>query len=195
MATPTVTGIVALMIEGMTKLQIRKADVYPSTYKALLIQGAVDLGRPGPDYEFGYGAVKLAPTLKLLEGRAFHQDLVEQEGDVRGREIAVPENAGEIKVTLVWDDRPTGILSDAALSNDLDLVLVSPDRVLHLPFVLNPAKGSEKDPPQHAADHVNVVEQVLVKQPIPGVWRIEVHASKIGSPANGQTYSLVAAVQ
>ena len=195
MATPAVTGVVALMIEEMTKLNFNKADVFPSTYKALLIQGAEDLGRPGPDYEFGYGAVRVAPTLKLMQDHAFHQERAQQEGDLKSRDITVPPHAASIKVTLVWDDRPTGILSDEALSNDLDLALVSPDGEGHLPFVLNTAVGAEKEYPTMAADHVNVVEQVLVKQPGAGVWRIEVRARKIGSPTGGQTYSLVAAIQ
>ncbi len=46
-ATPAVTGVVALMVEKMGKLGFDKSNVFPSTYKALLIHGAEDSGSPG----------------------------------------------------------------------------------------------------------------------------------------------------
>lgn len=195
MAAPAVTGVVALMIEKMTKLGLAKAEVFPSTYKALLIHGAEDLGRPGPDFEYGYGRVRMAPTLTLMHGRAFQQSRMEREGEVQTRDVTVPAGAGEVKVTLVWDDRPTAVFTDEALANDLDLVLVSPARGQHLPSTLNAVPGKEAEPALTGIDRLNVVEQVLVRQPGEGAWRIEVRAGKIGSPVDGQTYSLVTSVQ
>jgi hypothetical protein len=191
MAAPAATGVVALMIEKMGKLGLDKFQVFPSTYKALLIHGAADLGRAGPDFEFGYGRIQIAPTLKLMDDGAFRQFKIEREADVQNHEISVAAGLDELKVTLVWDDRPVGIFSNEALSNDLDLVLLSPTGNQHLPFLLNTVAGKETEPAQTGVDHVNVVEQVVVAQPEPGVWRIAVQASKIGSPTNGQTYSLV----
>jgi subtilisin family serine protease len=195
MAAPAVTGVLALMVEKMEKLGLAKASVYPSTYKALLIHGAQDLGRPGPDFEYGYGRVQLPPTLKLMDGRAFQQLTIAREGEVQTREITVSANARELKVTLVWDDKPLGVFVEDALSNDLDLVLVAPNGTQHLPMVLNSLKGREAEPARPGADHVNVVEQVLVKQPAAGVWRIQVRAFKMGSPTGGQTYSLVSSAE
>ena len=195
MAAPAVTGVIALLIEKMELLGLAKTTVHPSTYKALLVHGAEDLGRPGPDFEFGYGRVQLGTTLKLMDDRAFHQLAVEREGEIQVRELTVAPGAREIKVTLVWDDRPTGVFADEALANDLDLVLVSPTGTQHLPFLLNAVPGKETEPARPGVDHLNVVEQVLVEQPAAGVWRIEVRASKIGSPIGGQTYSLVTSVR
>jgi subtilisin family serine protease len=191
MAAPAVTGLMALMIEKMEKLGLQKSAILPSTYKVLLIHAAADLGRPGPDFEFGYGRVQAAPTLELMDDQAFRQLRIDREGEVQAQEIAVEPGLDELKVTLVWDDRPVGIFSDEALSNDLDLVLVSPLGKAHLPFLLNPVAGKETEAAHPGVDHINVVEQVVVKQPSPGVWRITVQASKIGSPTGGQTYSLV----
>ena len=195
MATPVVTGVVSLMIEKMVKLGQTKTSVFPSTYKALLIHGAEDLGRPGPDFEYGYGRVRLPATLNLMDDKAFLQATIKREGEVQSYEIQVAPGASEIKATLVWDDRPTGVFSDETLSNDLDLVLVSPSGQTNLPFVLNAVPGKETELAQPAVDRLNVVEQVLVRQPIVGIWRIEVRASKVGSPTGGQTYSLVSSVQ
>jgi len=191
MATPAVTGAVVLMIEKMEKLGLTKLHILPSTYKALLIHGAADLGRPGPDFEFGYGRIQIGQTLKLMDERAFRQLKIDQEEDIQTQDIAVATGSQELKVTLVWDDRPVGIFSNEALSNDLDLTLSPPSGSSHLPFLLNPIPGKEAEAAQTGVDHINVVEQVVVKNPAPGVWRISVRASKLGNAADGQTYSLV----
>jgi subtilisin family serine protease len=191
MAAPAVTGAIALMIEKMGKLGVDKLDVLPSTYKALLIQGAEDLGQPGPDFQFGYGRVDIVSTLKLMDENAYRQGKIEQEGEFQIQEISVGSGLNELKVTLAWDDRPLGVFANEELSSDLDLVVLSPTGAPHLPFLLNAVAGKEREPAQTGVDHVNVVEQVLVRQPEAGVWRISVRASKIGSPVDGQTYSLV----
>ncbi|MEA2880330.1 MAG: hypothetical protein QOF14_5526 [Hyphomicrobiales bacterium] len=195
MAAPVVTGAIGLMIEKMGKLAIDKLSVFPSTYKALLIHGAEDLGRPGPDLQFGYGRVDIVATLKLIDEGAFRQATIEKESDVQVQEVAVAPGLSELKVTLAWDDRPLGIFAGEELSNDLDLALISPAGEPYLPFLLNTIAGKESEPAQIGVDHINVVEQVVVKQPAAGIWRISVRASKMGSPVDGQTYSLVMSAQ
>jgi hypothetical protein len=191
MAAPAVTGAIALLVEKMAKLGQDKLSVFPSTYKALLIHGAADLGVPGPDFQFGYGRLNLPSTLKLMDEGAFRQLSIEKESEVQTQQVAIASGLGELKVTLVWDDRPLGIFAHEELSNDLDLVLVSPSGELHLPFLLNAVIGKESEQAHVGVDHVNVVEQVIVRQPTAGIWGISVRASKMGSPSNGQTYSLV----
>jgi hypothetical protein len=195
MATPAVTGMVALLIEKMGKLGVAKTDVYPSTYKALIIHGAKDLGRPGPDFEYGYGLVKIGPTLKLIDDRAFEQLRLDNEGQTHIKDLVIPQGTQELKVTLTWDDRPTGSFTDEALANDLDLRLVSPTGEAHLPLVLNAAPGRESELARPNVDRLNVVEQVLVVRPAAGTWKVEIRAHKIGSPTGGQTYSVVTSFQ
>ena len=130
-----------------------------------------------------------------MDQRAFLQARVDREREVRTLGLTAPVGAAELKVTLVWDDRPTGVFTDEALSNDLDLVVIGPDGREHLPFVLNAVPGKEAEPAQPGVDRINVVEQVVVKQPAAGAWRVEVRAAKIGSPTGGQTYSLVTSVE
>ena len=191
MAAPAVAGVVALMIEKFEKTGVPRKDVYPSTYKALLIHAAKDLGRPGPDFEFGYGQVKLAPTLRLIDDDAVQQQELDTEGETQSGDILVPQGASEVKVSLAWDDPPTSVLADEMLSNDLDLVLISPSGTQHLPLVANAVPGKETDPAQPAVDRINVVEQARVESPEAGTWRAEVRATKLGSPSGKQTYSLV----
>ena len=190
MASPAVTGTVALMIEKMGTLGFEKSNVFPSTYKALLIHGSEDLGRPGPDFMFGFGRIRLMPTLALMDDKAFSQSTINRENEVQTRSIMVRPNQKRLKVTLVWDDKPAGSFSSEALTNDLDLVLVSPNADQHLPFLLNTVRGKETEIAGHGVDHLNVVEQVIVDNPVAGTWKASIRATKIGAPTGGQSYSL-----
>ncbi|MBR1032810.1 S8 family serine peptidase [Bradyrhizobium liaoningense] len=195
MAAPAVAGTVALMIEKMGKLGFQKLDIHPSTYKALLIHGAEDLGRPGPDFVYGFGRVRLMPTLALMDQKAFFQASIARENEVQTRAVAVPPNRKRLKVTLVWDDKAAGAFAPEALTNDLDLVLVSPSAEQHLPFILNTVPGRETEIAGRGVDHRNVVEQVIVDNPAVGNWSAAVRATKIGSPTGGQSYSLVVSTE
>ncbi|WP_271595902.1 S8 family serine peptidase [Bradyrhizobium sp. CCBAU 25360] len=195
MAAPAVAGTVALLIEKMGKLGFQKSDVYPSTYKALLIHGAEDLGRPGPDFVYGFGRVRLIPTLTLMDQKAFFQATVARENEIQTRVVVVPPNRKRLKVTLAWDDRATGPFTSEALTNDLDLLLVSPSAEQHLPFILNTVPGKENEVAGRGVDHRNVVEQVTVDNPVAGNWSAAVRATKIGSPTGGQSYSLVVSTE
>jgi hypothetical protein len=189
-AAPAVSGAVAVMMQKLQDSGSNKADIYPSTYKALLIHAADDLGKPGPDYSYGYGRVRLRETLALIDNRAFTQAEVKREGEIVLQTVAVPAGAKEIKVTLVWDDPPRSAISSGGLTNDLDLTLISPTRETILPWVLNPAQGREGDAATRGADHANVVEQVSVSNPAAGNWQISVRAEKLGNARFSQTYSL-----
>jgi hypothetical protein len=178
----------------MQKLQdtgSNKADIYPSTYKALLIHAAEDLGAPGPDYAYGYGRVRLRETLALIDNRSFSQAEVKREGETAMQTLVVPSGAKAIKVTLAWDDPPRSSISSGGLTNDLDLSLISPSRRTFLPWILNPAQGKQGDAAVPGLDHANVVEQVSVSNPAAGTWQISVKASRLGDARFGQSYSLV----
>jgi serine protease AprX len=56
MAVPQVSGAAALLLQG-------KADLQPSDVKRMLLKTADDLGQPGPDNVYGYGALNLTGAL------------------------------------------------------------------------------------------------------------------------------------
>ncbi|MGO9547001.1 MAG: S8 family serine peptidase [Rhodomicrobium sp.] len=190
-AAPAVAGVIALMMQKLQDIGTDKASIYPSTYKALLIHGARDMGNAGPDYAYGYGRVRVPETVALIADRSFSQAEVKQEGETALQTVAVPAGAKELKVTLVWDDPPRASIGNGGLSNDLDLSLQSPSNETFRPWVLNPSKGKEGDPATHGEDHVNVVEQVSVANPPAGNWQISVKATTLGNTRFAQTYSLV----
>lgn len=56
MAVPQVSGASALLLQG-------KADLQPPDVKRMLLKTADDLGQPGPDNVYGYGALNLTEAL------------------------------------------------------------------------------------------------------------------------------------
>jgi len=191
MATPAVTGIVALMME-------RYADTFPggfngpraSTYKALLIHTAEDrvqatppagreitspdTGQPvayhaGPDWATGWGLVNAQAAVSTIAKRRLWREGTLVHGPL-GHTICiqVPPGEAELKVTLVWDDLPGGCFSAqgwSKLINDLDLALMDPAGQVHSPWTLQP-------PPSDPSGAPDPIDPALHLQPaVPGVDR------------------------
>jgi hypothetical protein len=194
-AAPAVSGLIAVMMQKLEDGGSSKADIYPSTYKALLIHAAEDLGNPGPDYSYGYGRARLRETLTLIDNRSFSQAEAKREGEIILQTLVVPAGTKQIKVTMAWDDPPRSSISSGGLTNDLDLSLISPSQETVLPWVLNPAQGKEGDAAVRGADHTNVVEQVSVSNPVAGNWQISVRVARLGNARVSQSYSLVATIE
>ena len=71
MATPTVTGISALLLPRLPLHYPTRPDFRNATLKAVLAQTAVDMRNPGPDFQFGYGSVRVVPAIELPRSGAF----------------------------------------------------------------------------------------------------------------------------
>jgi subtilisin family serine protease len=165
-AAPVVTGIVALLLEkwrevfGVTgtcsAMSGNECFPFPSTLKALVIQGATDLSGvldgnhpeanegtaedgnihygTGPDYATGYGLVNASASVELLAaGVGAGGRIVEAEISATNvpdeYNVLVPVDAQRLRVTLAWDDPPGEVElnpTDRRLIHDLDIELVSP---------------------------------------------------------------------
>src|SRR5262249_6174671 len=118
MASPTVCGLSALLIQDY-RVQFPGPDMRNSTLKGLLAQTAVDLGSVGPDYQFGYGSVRIVSAIGLMRTGNFEENIVSQGGSVNYT-VNVPPGAAELKITIAWDD-PAGTPNVVpSLINDLD---------------------------------------------------------------------------
>lgn len=132
MATPVVTGTVALMLEEFVERHGINLDTHPplpSTIKAILIQTAEDLIHnqvdshdpinpdskspvlyyQGPDHATGYGLVNAQAAVNFIHEAASRTLLRESNVFIATEkrqvyELTVPASASELKVTLVWDD-------------------------------------------------------------------------------------------
>lgn len=146
--------------------------------KALLINGANDLGPQGVDHLYGFGNMDVYQSLQsLLDGHYISDTIAFDES--RQYEIQIPEGVEQFKITLAWNDPPAAIDAEKALINDLDLELSFP---LHgkqwLPQTLSifPHPDSLALPAVSGKDHINNVEQIVVEYPEAGTYTLTVDA-------------------
>jgi hypothetical protein len=186
MASPTVCGLCALVLQDFQAHFPGQPLPRNSTLRALFAQTAVDLGNPGPDYKFGYGSVRVQDAIDLLRAGRFGEDVVDQGGSYT-RIVTVDSGAPQLKVTLAWDDVPAVPNANVTLVNDLDLQVIGPDGTSYYPWTLDPLSPASPAV-RTQADHVNNIEQVLVDDPSAGEWTIAVVGYNV--PDGPQTFSL-----
>jgi hypothetical protein len=187
MATPLVAGCAAVLREyAIGQHAIAKPSA--ALIKALLVNGAHNIGgqyTPSeagaiPNFNEGFGRVDVAAitgprpagTVLVLQDEATTLDTGEEESLT----LTVPAGTTQLKVTLVWTDRP-----GEGLQNDLDLIVRS-------------AGGVERHGNQAATstafDRTNNVEQVVWAQPPAGTFTITVRAFRAAQFA--QSFAVVA---
>ncbi|MFQ5463022.1 MAG: S8 family serine peptidase [Phycisphaerae bacterium] len=186
MATPTVTGISALLLEEFeTRFPGRPA---PSNalLKAMLSHTALDVEQVGPDYRSGYGLVQAQAAVEFLRTGDFLMDTVDHD-ETTALVVRVLPGTAQLKLTLAWDDAPALPLASRALMNDLDLRVIGPDGSRFFPWTLDP---DQPDLPATASqpDRTNNVEQVFVGAPGAGLWFVQIHGAEV--PVGPQAFAL-----
>lgn len=183
MSSPVVAGSLALLMEQYA-VSHAGAPLPADLGKAVLIHCAGDLGRPGPDAQYGWGLLRsdrAAEVLKedALTGARTRRRAI-REGDVHAWTVAVPEGTDELSVTLAWIDEPGDPNAAFPLVNDLDLALLDPSAAtVYYPFVLSAVDPSL--PAGTGTNTIDTVEQVRVAYPAPGVWTVEIAAPHVVS--------------
>ncbi len=188
MATPAVSGAIAILLEDFRDANPAAPTPTPSMFKAILLHTASDIAPAGPDYQTGYGSLRIADAVDHLRTGQFIEATLTSAG-VYSCWIDVPPDAPAVKATLAWDDAPGAPLAPSALVNNLDLRLYSPTNVEHFPWTLdplNPALAAVRT----QSDDRNNVEQVFVEHPQPGRWRIDVRGTDV--PVGPQRFALTA---
>jgi PKD domain/Immune inhibitor A-like, MAM domain len=167
----------------------------PAMVKALLVNGATDMGTPDiPNNSEGWGRMNLGNVIDNGAAMIYHdqEHLFTASGETWTLSGSVADPTKPLKATLVWTDAP-GMPGGNAWVNDLDLeVTVGGTAYKGNVFAdgWSVAGGS--------ADSRNNVENVYVQNPDQGVVRIQVTASNIagdGVPYSGddtdQDFALV----
>lgn len=175
----------AALVSGVaTLLQQRyradeASDMPSALTKALLINGAVDVGPDGLDFIAGYGSVNASRSLETLINGQYIEGVV-TDATIESFALSIPSNALNLKVTLCWTDQAANVNDFPALVNDLDLRLVDGSSAITLPWVLNTsanvtdlAKAAER-----GVDQLNNVEQVTISSPA-NSYTIEVEGSAV----------------
>ncbi|MBI5568293.1 MAG: S8 family serine peptidase, partial [Chloroflexi bacterium] len=185
MASPAVAGSIALMLQQYRTTYSTSANFWPSTAKALLMQTADDRGNAGPDYQWGFGQVRIQQAVDLIMRRGLQQANVAQ-GETDWYTFAVTDTAIPAQVSLAWDDYEATFNAATALINNLNLELVAPDGTLWRSWILDPT-----NPANLATRGVNNrdnQEQVTVTSPQKGTWLVRVIGTTV--PQGPQDYSL-----
>lgn len=197
MATPVVTGGIALMQESAKKHL--KKQLQASTVKALVINTAKEAGNKGPDYHFGWGVFDAFESVKLIENKDKGALIEEYTLNTDETKMFYVTSSGSkpLKITLAWTDVP-GIPIDkptlnnrrAMLINDLDLRVYDEKNKVYMPWKLDP-----NNPSQLATKGDNIVdniEQIVIeKAKKNGVYKIQV-SHKGDLMYGGQNFSIVA---
>lgn len=208
-ACPVASGSAALVLEKWKLTHYE--DMLPSTMKALLVHTANNDGN-GPTYRYGYGMLDTKEAVDLVqldvtEAQTIIQDYstFQTSGTTQTVfQIPVPENTGELKVTLAWSDKEgSNLVGIQDLYNDLDLVVSrnnGASNEYYYPWVLdpdnvaNPAVSitSSVYGPEIYGDHLNPLEQVQITNPVAGTYSVIVKGDIMYGP---QPYSLVITVK
>ncbi|NND33966.1 MAG: S8 family serine peptidase, partial [Saprospiraceae bacterium] len=177
-AAATVSGSVAILQQAF----MEKNGVLPPSdlVKNILINSADDVGLPGIDFITGYGNLNLFQAVQIVESSQYISDNVAL-NDTMYYDMVVPENAGQLKVTLTWNDLPAQVNAKQALVNDLDLTVVASTGERYLPWVLSafPHVDSLTSMAERKVDRLNTVEQISLDNPTPGVYTVSVSAHNL----------------
>ncbi|GAA4434291.1 hypothetical protein GCM10023091_08980 [Ravibacter arvi] len=187
MSAPAVTGGAALLTEQYQRLFPGATAAPSALMKALLCNGATDLGTAGPDYSFGYGVLNLLRSSDMLAKGRYISGNITQNGS-QSQNINIPANTAALKVMLCWNDPPAHPAAAAALVNDLDLTVNHAGNTV-LPYVNNPAPASVKDAATRNTDRLNNIEQVVIDNPPAGTAQFTVKGFNI--PTGTQGYFVV----
>lgn len=193
MSAPTATGLAALVLEQYRLLNPGSPDPTNATLKSLLAHNAVDGGNPGPDYQYGYGSLRVVDTVDFVVSNNFFEGVL-QHGESWDFTINVTAADPELRVTLAWDDFPGVPNVTNTLVNDLDLVVTDPSGTRHWPWTLDPANPASPAV-QNAVDRTNNLEQVLVSNPSVGMWQVSVLGFDIAEGPQGFSASVTPEVQ
>jgi hypothetical protein len=198
MASPNACGSAALLIDYYDD-RFPGGAMRASTLKGLIIHTADDLGRPGPDYEFGWGLMNTLEAAALIKDYAdgntlrLTESLLEFPSNTSDSYTLFSNGVEPLCVTLCWTD-PPGSSTTAhdsrtpVLINDLDLRITGPGGTFH-PYKLDYANPTV-NATASSENNVDNVEQIYIASPEAGKYTITIDYD--GSLTdNEQHYSLL----
>lgn len=188
MASPAIAGGLALLYE---KYKLLHSGLNPKNglMKTLVCNSGDDWGNPGPDYTHGFGVANFIRAEKMLEDNHYTTATI-LPGIPQTIPVIVPAGLAELKVMLYWNDPAAAVLASQTLVNDLDLEVVTPSLLTVLPLILDTIPANVKNNAINGVDHINNIEQVVIKNPAAGNYSIVVNPAII-SQNPSQEYFVV----
>jgi Subtilase family len=189
MASPTTCGLASLLLQDY-RARFPGPDPRNSTLKVLFAQNALDRGNVGPDYQFGYGSIRVQPTIDFMRSGQFAEEEAAQ-GEEVVFQMSVAPGTPQVKITLAWDDPPGTPNVIPSLINDLDLVVRDATNNQHFPWTLNPTNPGAAAV-RTVRDNRNNIEQVVVDNPPAGAWTVTISGFNV--PVGPQPFSIAASL-
>lgn len=152
--------------------------------KALLFNTAEDIYKTGIDYKTGYGVINSYAAVKALQQKKYDGGTLAQ-GQVWTKNISVPVNTAQLKITLAWTDSAATVNSNKAIINDLDIeVQELASGIIYKPWVLSAAATIDSlvKLPVQKRDSLNTAEQINIALPAAGNYQIKVSGTAVFSP-------------
>ena len=179
MAAPHASGSVALITEWWRSFNAG-ANPTPAMAKALLVNGAVDMGTADiPNFNEGWGRVNLSNVINNGVNMVYQESPVifANTGEQYTLTVGVTDPTKPLKVTVAWTDAAGAVGANPALVNNLDLTVVNG---------ANTYKGNVFcagwSATGGAADAKNNLENVYVQNPA-GSATITINATNIAGDA------------
>lgn len=189
MAAPTATGAMALLYERYRQMN-GGANPPGALIKALMVNGADDMGNPGPDFTFGFGLLNARNAVEMLENNNLFINSVSNGGNVVLNINGVPAGTHQLKILLYWPDVPAAPNAPSTLVNDLNMEVTEPGgAVTHQPLILDPAAGSVNNLAVEGIDNRNNIEQVVINNPPAGNFTITITGASV--PSGPQEFYVV----
>ncbi|MBO9565115.1 MAG: S8 family peptidase [Niastella sp.] len=184
-----ITSGIALLVQQACK---NKTGQLPpaSLVKSILLNTADDIATPGIDFQTGYGSVNAIKAVQAAQQDQYTSGSVSQ-AQAQNIPLTIPAGIKQLKITLCWYDPPATPNAPKALINDIDLELVNTNTGEHWqPWVLNHAANAASlaQLPARKRDSLNNNEQIIVDNPAPGTYTIQIRGYDI--PSGTQSFAV-----
>jgi hypothetical protein len=181
-AAAVVSGTVAVMQQVYADSNSRQLPP-ASLIKAVLFNTAEDVHRTGIDYKTGYGLLNSLKAIKAIQQKEYDGASLSQ-GQQWTKNIFIPANTAQLKLTLAWTDTTASINNSKALVNDLDIELTHiGSGTVYRPWVLSAAPNTDSlnKLPVRKRDSLNNAEQISIELPAAGAYQVRVMATAIST--------------
>ncbi len=160
MATPAVTGTMALLTERYKQL-FSNQNPESAFLKALVCNTADDLGLPNADFTYGFGRLNGRKARRVLENQQFQTGTIGSNG-YQPISLSVPSGCNEVKIMLCWTDPAAPANTSKALINDLNIQVQNQAGFSFMPWVANPSQTGVLQAATRQTDTLNNMEQVTL---------------------------------
>jgi hypothetical protein len=183
-AAAIVSGTIAVMQQVYADSN-SQAIPPASLIKAILFNTADDIYKTGIDYKTGYGLTNSYAAVRSVQQKKYDGSSLSQNQSWT-KNITVPANTAQLKITLAWTDTVSTVNNNKALINDLDIELTElANGNIFKPWVLRsfPNADSLAKPAVRKRDSLNTAEQISIQLPNAGNYQLKVTGTNISNPS------------